>query len=155
MNISKKLAISAAALTITGAAATATAVAATSPSTNNSSYPPIVQKIADTFHLNPSDVNNVFQQQKQMNQDQRKQKLNDYLEQKVKDGTITEDQKNKIETKLDELHQQLKSENKDQRHQDRQDLRSQLEQWAKNNGINNIDQLLPTHNHMDIRQSAN
>lgn len=147
MSINKRIAIGAAALAITGAAATATALAATSTSTN-STYPPIVQKIADKFHLSPADVNDVFQQQKQMNKEEKKQRLNDYLEQKVKDGTITEDQKNKVVAKLDELHQQLKNEDKDQRHQDLQTLKTQFEQWAKDNGINNIDQLLPRHDHV-------
>lgn len=147
MTINKKFVIGAAALTITAAAGTATALAATPAASNSSTYPPIVQKLADTFHLNPADVNKVFQDQKQMNQQQRQQKLNDYLETQVKAGKITEDQKNKMITKLEDLHSQLKNDTKGQRHQDMQNLRSQLEQWAKDNGINNIEDLLPPHAH--------
>jgi hypothetical protein len=72
----------------------------------------------------------------------RQQKLHDYLDQKVKDGTITQDQENKLLAKLDQLHLQLKNDNQQDRRGDHRQLFEQLQQWAKDNGIN-LDQVLP------------
>jgi polyhydroxyalkanoate synthesis regulator phasin len=141
----KKLLITSA---ITGLAGvgiiTSSVIAATGTSTP--SYPPLVQKIADTFHLNPSDVQKVFDQNKQDRQAQHEQKLKDHLDQLVKNGTITQDQEDKIIAKLKDLKQNLKSENRQNRTQNRDDFRAQIQQWLTDNGINvNLDQLLPPH----------
>jgi polyhydroxyalkanoate synthesis regulator phasin len=123
---------------------TSSVIAATG--TGTSSYPPLVQKIADTFHLNPSDVQKVFDQNKQDRQAQHEQKLKDHLDQLVKNGTITKDQEDKIIAKLKDLKQSLKSENRQDRTQNRDDFRTQIQQWLTDNGINvSLDQLLPPH----------
>jgi polyhydroxyalkanoate synthesis regulator phasin len=84
----------------------------------------------------------VFDDYHQQNMADRHQKLVDRLDQAVKDGKITEDQKNKIIAKLDELHKQFQGESKQDRHANRQQLHDALQQWAKDNGIN-LDQILP------------
>jgi hypothetical protein len=119
----------------------ATAMAATSSS---STYPDIVQKIADRFHLNPSDVNSVFQQERTDRQANRHQKLVLMLDQAVSSGKITKDQETKILAELDNLQQQFKNESKQDRRSNHQTMQTQLQQWLKDNNINvNLDNLLP------------
>lgn len=142
MSINKKtLAAAIAAGTIGTAGITASVMAATDGNTG-SSYPPIVQKIADRFHLNPADVNGVFKEQHQENMDKRQAKLKSYLDQKVKDGKITQDQENKILDKLKSLHDEFKTDSKQDRRQNHRQMFSELQQWAKDNGIN-LDDILP------------
>lgn len=151
MKYPKKLIIITAATGAIGAAGIgATAIAATS-SNSSSSYPSIVQKIASTFGLDPAKVNNVFKQQQQANQQDRQAKLKSTLDQAVKDGKLTSDQETKLIAELQTLH----SQNKADRTQGRQDFKTQLQQWATDNGITNLDQILPTppagmHHHMDM-----
>jgi len=120
----------------------ATALADTSPNNSTNGQGGLVQKIADTFHLNKSDVQKVFNDYHQQRQADRRQHLKDNLDQKVKDGTITQDQETKILAKLDELQQQLKNDNQQDRRADRRQLFQQLQQWAKDNNIN-LQQVLP------------
>jgi hypothetical protein len=141
MVITKKLIIAAASAGAIGAAGIgASAFAATSGST---SYPPIVQKIAGTFGLDPAKVNNVFKQQRQDSRQDRQGKLKNTLDQAVKDGKLTASQETALLHELDTLKSQLKSESQNDRRQNRQALKSQLEQWAKDNGISNLDEILP------------
>ncbi|HSX18305.1 MAG TPA: hypothetical protein VLE51_03050 [Candidatus Saccharimonadales bacterium] len=141
MKITKK-AVLAAVLGVVGTGVvTATALAATS--STDTKYPSIVQKIADKFHLNPADVQSVFDQNRQDIQAQHQQKLKSTLDQVVKDGKITQDQADKLLAKLNSLHDQFKNDNREERMQNRQQLHDELEQWAKDNGINNLDDILP------------
>jgi 4-alpha-glucanotransferase len=158
MTTNKKLLIISAVTGVAGAGIIASSVmAATSPN-NTSSYPPIVQKIADTFHLNAADVQKVFDQEKQDRQANHQQKFKDHLDALVKNGTITQDQADKIIAKLQDLKQNLKTENRQKRIQNRQNFKTQMEQWLKDNGINvSLDQLLPAHpdgNHMQPSQAG-
>jgi hypothetical protein len=138
MKYSKKLIVTAATLGTVGAAGIgATAIAVTSSSSSN--YPPIVQKVASTFGLDPAKVNDVFKQQRQENMQSRQAKLKSTLDQAVKDGKLTQDQEDKLIAELKTLHDQ----NKTDKRQDRLNMHSRLEQWAKDNGINNLDQILP------------
>jgi hypothetical protein len=138
MRYSKKLIITAASVGTIGAAGIgATTIAASSSGT--STYPPIVQKISSTFGLDPAKVNEVFKQQHQDNQQNRQAKLKSTLDQAVKDGKLTQDQETKLITEL----QTLRSQSKADKQQDRQDFKTQLDQWAKDNGITNLDQILP------------
>ncbi len=144
MKYSKK-ALAAAGITgvIGIAGISATTLAATS--SGSSSYPPIVQKLASTFGLDPSKVNDVFKQQRQDNQTDRQARLKTVLDQAVKDGKLTSDQETKLIDELRSLHDQAKT--------DHQDIKSRLDQWAKDNGITNLSDILPTlgpglHHHM-------
>jgi hypothetical protein len=121
----------------------ATALADSSTASNASGEPSgLVQKISDTFHLNKSDVQKVFDDWRTQHQQERRQQLAARLDQAVKDGKITEDQKNKILAKLDELHNQLKDNTSSDRRLNHHQLFEELQQWAKDNGIN-LGQLLP------------
>lgn len=137
MNVTKKAILVAAAGVASTGVVTATAMAATN--TGSNTYPPIVQKLADKFHLNPADVQDVFKQNHQDKKGDRQAHLKSVLDQAVKDKKLTQAQEDKLIAKLKSLRTELKSEN----HQDRKSLHDQLEQWAKDNGINNLDDILP------------
>jgi len=142
MKNSKKIALISLLAGVAGSAVIgATAMAATS---STSSYPNIVQKIADKFHLNPSDVNGVFQQQRVDHQVARHQKLVSALDQAITDGKITKDQETKILAELDSLSRQHINDNKTDRRANRQTLHDQMTQWLKDNNINvKLDGILP------------
>lgn len=55
--------------------------------------------------------------------ERRKERMDDKLSQAVKDGIITEDQKNKLIEKQTEMHKKMS------------EARSEFEQWAKDNNI--------------------
>ncbi|HZP55535.1 MAG TPA: hypothetical protein VFB03_02065 [Candidatus Saccharimonadales bacterium] len=141
MTINKKLLVASVAGVASASFLTASTMAATSATT---SYPPIVQKIADKFHLNPADVQSVFQQQRQDKKNNRMQHIKDSLDQAVTDGKITRDQENKLLNELKTLQQQRHDDKTNDRRADRQKIHDELQQWAKDNGINNLDQILPS-----------
>jgi polyhydroxyalkanoate synthesis regulator phasin len=142
MKHSQKIITAAAIMGIIGTAGVATTAIAATGDSNANNYPPIVQKIASTFGLDPAKVNAVFKQQHQENWQNREAKLKSTFDQAVKDGKLTQDQANKLMAELKSLHNQNKS---DRRHH-RQGLKTQLEQWADANGITNLSQILPGSN---------
>ena len=148
MTINKKLVVGALIAGTIGLGGVASVSAATT--TTDASYSPIVEKIANKFNLNKDEVKKVFDEQHKEREAERQKTLEDKLTQAVKDGKITEDQKTKLLTKLEELHKtreanrQNVKEAKQNMRQTMQKERTELEQWAKDNGINNLRDLLPT-----------
>lgn len=103
---------------------------------------PIIQKLAQRFGLKESDVQAVFDEVRQERQQQRELQFEERLNQAVKDGNITEAQKQAILTKHKEIAEK-KIKNREnwqnlsveQRRQLRQEERKELENWANQNGI--------------------
>lgn len=98
----------------------------------------LVQRIAQRFNLNQADVQAVFDQHHQEMMAYRKDRIEDQLNQAVKDGKITENQKQKILAKLSDIQtskQNWKNMTPDERRTAMQDLRADLQNWAKQNGI--------------------
>jgi flagellum-specific peptidoglycan hydrolase FlgJ len=134
--VSKKLIVPAAALCIlsAGAFGIAHASAASSPTGQES----LVQKIADTFGLDKSKVQAVFDQNKAQNQQNREAKYEQRLTQAVTAGQLTGTQKDAILTE----HKKLESEMTDAMSKTGTDRRTAMEQirteaqtWAKDNNI--------------------
>jgi len=92
-----------------------------------SQYPPIVKNIAGRFNLNESDVNEVFEQERADMWQKRKKIFSDKLDAAVKDGKITESQKQKILDKEDEM--------KANREAERKQNKDDMQNWMKDNGI--------------------
>jgi len=116
-------------------ASTLTAHAAANTTTGSSS---LVDKIASTFHLNTTDVQKVFDDQRAANQAKRAQAEKDRLAADVKAGTITQAQADKITAKLAELQADrtaLKNKTPAERKAAMDAERTALETWAKDNGI--------------------
>jgi large exoprotein involved in heme utilization and adhesion len=119
----KLLAVAAVAITAGGLVlTTSTAALAQSNSTNNPMQT-LVQKIAEKFGLKPEDVQSVVNDFKTQNLNQRETMFEAQLDQLVKDGKITENQKQLIINKRKELAA------------NRQNKMQDLRNWAKENNI--------------------
>ncbi|MDF2461184.1 MAG: hypothetical protein K0S68_587 [Candidatus Saccharibacteria bacterium] len=137
--ISKKVILPMAAVGVIAAAAIGIGVATAETTDSRDS---LVQKISDKFKLNKSEVQAVFDEHKTEKHAQREARLEERLTQAVKDGDITEKQKTAILAKHKELAARFESEKdglKDKTPEERraamQSLRTELDQWAKDNDI--------------------
>lgn len=140
--MNKKLLIAGAAIAIFGTGLVTTSTYAATSSNNGSFMSGLVQKIADTFHLNKNDVQNVFNQYKQDQIAKHEQQFEERLAQAVKDGKITEAQKAAILAKFkdfmsnkQQLRQDFKNMTPDQRKAARDRAKADLEAWAQQNGL--------------------
>jgi hypothetical protein len=88
---------------------------------------PLAQKIASKFGLNTADVEEVIEQEKINMWEKRKQNLSSKLSQAVTDGKMTEEQKNKILEKLDEMEAEREAE--------RQTHKEELQEFLKAEGV--------------------
>lgn len=105
---------------------------------DSSSYPPVVQKLAERFGLSQTDVQEVFDEARADHHAQMLANFEDRLNQAVSDGKITEDQKQlildkheEIQAKMDEL-QSLDPQN---RREQMQAYHEELQNWAEDNNI--------------------
>ncbi len=90
-------------------------------------YPPIVQRIADKFGLNISDVEEVFNQEMDERHLVLRQNIEDRLSQAVADGKLTEEQKQALLAKRDEMEAE--------REANRLDRREEMQKWFSEQGI--------------------
>jgi restriction endonuclease len=114
--------------------------------TTGTTYPSIIQKLADKFNLNPADVQSVFNQSREEIQANAQQNFQNVLDQMVTDQKITQDQENAIiaeRTKIQNELQALKDQSTDysfQSYQNRQTqmqaIRDEVSQWAQDNNLN-------------------
>lgn len=100
---------------------------------NLEDYPPIIQNLAEKFGATPEEVQDVFKQT-------REERRARHLEQLVEDGKITEDQKELIMKKQDELQakrDEIRNSQMtfDERRNAMQELHEEMQQWAEENGI--------------------
>ncbi len=142
--IGKRSALIAAAVTTVGVASFAGAGLVSADALQGSAtHQSLVDKIADKFHLNRSEVQAVFDENRVEHQDERQARVQDRLDALVKDGTITQSQKTAIEAKLVSLQQERESSrgkmqemSADERRQHMQQQRADLEAWANDQGLN-------------------
>jgi hypothetical protein len=93
----------------------------------SSSYPPIVSRLAGQFNLNEEDVEAVFDSVHDEKREQMVQSKEDALNQAVADGVITEEQKDALLAKYQEMWEE-KSQEKEQH-------REEMEAWYEEQGI--------------------
>jgi len=108
----------------------------------NSMHGSLAQKIAEQFNLNQDEVTAVFEEHREENREQRMnqkgERLNNRLNQVVADGKITEDQKNAIIAKKEEMrasHEKYENLSKEEVRIKREEHREEFKQWAEENGI--------------------
>lgn len=101
----------------------------------------LVQKIAQKFGLNQSEVQAVFDQHRDEMHTAMQQRLEDQLTQEVADGKLTEAQKQAILAKRAELETNkpdpstFEDQTREERQAQREQQRQELEAWATQNGI--------------------
>jgi hypothetical protein len=129
MKISKSFIIPVAAVGVIGFSG-ATALAA------NSSRPSLAQDIANKFHLDQSQVQDVIDQHKTTMQQNHEAKYEERLDQAVKDGKLTDAQKQAVLTEHNKLIGELKSAGSGDRRQTMENVRQEAKDWASQNNIN-------------------
>ena len=105
--------------------------------TSTDPFTSLIQKIAQKFNLKEEDVKTVFESHREERQKEMQQKYLDYLTQAVKDGKITEAQKQLLISKHDEI--------KDKREENRENRQAEitaLNKWATDNKVD-IKYLMP------------
>ena len=117
------------------------ATAAHAQSSENQ-YPPIVQKLADRFGLNINDVKSFFEKNRQEHKAQMDTKFRTMLDTAVKDGKITDAQKQLILAKRSELEagrknnmDKIKSMTPEERRKEFQTQQENLKTWTSQNNI--------------------
>lgn len=106
------------------------------------SFTSLKQKLVDRFHLNEGEVQAVFDEVRDQHQAERKVHLDERLTEAVTSGDLTEEQKQLILAKQEELQAQwesnraaLESMTKAERREAMKEHRDDLTQWAADNGI--------------------
>lgn len=140
---SKKILLTAAAVSIIGVGSLASVAQAQGDGDN------LVDKISQRFNVDKNEVQKVFDEERESRQADRQKGYEEMLNQAVKDGKLTQEQKEKVLTKHNEMKKEMeqnrdemmnKSESerdqlRDQRHEEMGKKRTELEQWEKDNGI--------------------
>ncbi|MDQ1283732.1 MAG: hypothetical protein QG620_80 [Patescibacteria group bacterium] len=102
----------------------------------------MVEKIAEKFGLNKGEVEKVFEENRSEHQAQMKNNFEERLNEAVSKGELTEAQKQLILAKKEEMENEREKNREDHRNlsaEERknkmEERRSELEKWAKDNGI--------------------
>lgn len=98
----------------------------------------LVDKISSKFNLNKTEVQKVFDEERDARQEEHKKKLEERLAQAVKDGKLTDDQKAKILAKFEEnksFRDSLKDKSEEERQAAIKQHRLDMQQWAADNDI--------------------
>lgn len=94
---------------------------------DDDSYPPIVEALVERFGLNEDEVKSFFDEQKQERMDQMWTHKEEGLNQAVADGVITEEQKDALLAKYQEMWEERK--------QEREQHREEMDAWFEEQGI--------------------
>jgi len=107
---------------------------------DSGSYPQVVQRIAEHFGLNQDEVAEVFEEVHAEHHAEMLTSFEDRLSEAVENGDITEDQKQAIldkheemQAKMDEIRSQDLS--REQMHDQMKAYHEELKAWAENEGI--------------------
>lgn len=98
----------------------------------------IIDKLAVKFHLDKGEVTQVFEETRAEREAKHQQRLEERLDQAIKDGKLTEEQKTKILAKLEELRNARggsKEMTPGERRAAKIESHQGLEQWATDNNI--------------------
>lgn len=105
-------------------------------------YPPIVQKLVERFNLNAEEVRQVFDEERSERQEGMQARFEERLNQAMSEGKITEEQKQLILAKHEELQAEREAEQEsfknmtqEERHEAMETRQNELKSWAEQNGI--------------------
>lgn len=139
----KKVLLTVAAVSIIGVGSLATVASA------QGNGDTLVDKISQRFNVDKNEVQKVFDEQRETRQAERQQSYEEMLNQAVKDGKLTQEQKDKVLAKHNEIKKEMEQNReemrnktpeerqqlREQRHEEMEKKRAELEQWEKDNGI--------------------
>lgn len=138
----KGLIVAAAAVVIGGSGLAVTRAASAATNDNSANKTSLIDKLATKFGLNKDDVQKVFDENHAERKVEHQAKQSERLQKLVDAGTITVDQKAKIEAKITELQTKRDAEKStfkdltsDERKARMNANKAEIDQWAKDNGI--------------------
>lgn len=105
---------------------------------DTANYPPIVQKIADRFNLNVSEVEQVFDEARDERRAEMYANFADRLDDLVSEGKLTETQKEAVLDKHEEVQDKmeaLKDLAPEERREKAQAIHEEFKAWAEDQGI--------------------
>ncbi len=105
---------------------------------NTSGDTSLVDKLAQKFNLNKSDVQKVFDEDRTAHDAERQQHMDERLTQAVKDGKLTQAQADAIKSKMAEMKtymDSLKDKTEQERHDAMKTKMDELKAWAAENNI--------------------
>lgn len=152
MNVKKSLLVAGAATTmgVAGLTGLGVASAATPASDMVDGKSSLVDKLAAKFNLNKEDVREVFDEAQNERELAHKQRLEERLNTAVAEGKLTEDQKEKILTKISELEaeresdrEQLKAMPQEERYAAMKEKAEALKAWMDEHDI--PEEYMPIH----------
>lgn len=135
MTISKRMVIPMAALAVVAAGFVGLSKASAAADSTKKS---LAQDIADTFHLDKSKVQAVFDQHKADRQADHEARYEDRLSRAVSDGKLTAEQKSALMTEHQALRTKLDAAMQttgDDRHTALEAVRAEAQQWAKDHNL--------------------
>lgn len=137
--MNKKFLIPLVALTIIGGSAVAVSITKADEEAN---FPPIIQRLVEKFNLDEAEVTKVLEEAREERQAEMQARFTERLDQAVSDGTITEEQKQLIVAKHEELEalRQEEAQNRgnyspEEWQTKMQERREEMKSWAEENGI--------------------
>jgi len=113
-------------------------LAASAKADENSTYLPIVEKLSEKFRLNKDEVQQVFEDDREERQADMYASLVEKLDDLVNSGQITQEQKDTLLAKHEEMHNKmmdLRNSDSETRRDEMQKLHDEFDSWAKENGI--------------------
>jgi len=113
-------------------------VVTTTHAQESNSIPPMVEKLAERFNINQNEVESFFEEQREEHRAEMEAKREEALNTAVSEGKITEAQKNAILAKMEENkpnRETMQNLSREERDAQREEHRSKMEAWAKDNGI--------------------
>lgn len=90
---------------------------------NQGTFPPIIEKLIERFNLNKDEVKKTIEDYKTERQNQRRKQIEERLNKAVKDGVITEAQKEALLKKMEEWQNQNRNQ------------REEMRKWLEDSGI--------------------
>ena len=116
-------------------------ILATNVTAANSNYPPIVTKIAQKFNLNISDVQEVFDDERDERRAEMFARFSERLDELVSSGEITSSQKGAILDKHEEMQNkmdELRNLSPEERRDKMQSIHEEFRSWLKDQGFENL-----------------
>ncbi len=104
-----------------------------------SNYPPIVQRIADRFSLNVSEVEKVFDEERDERRAEKFARFADRLDDLVSEGKISKAQKEAIldwHEKINDEMEKARNLSFEERREKMQSIQEEFRNWLKSEGIN-------------------
>jgi len=102
------------------------------------SYPAVVQRLANRFNLNVRDVRRVFDEERDERRAEAFARFADRLDDLISEGKITEEQKDAILDKHEDMHntmEELDGLSPDERHEEMQKIHEEYRNWLEEQGF--------------------